>query len=97
MSQSIALDGITEGGHHVILTQYVVEGPGAVFTGEDLVAHAGSKVGRSGIGSRRLELSAENVREIGGLSVLQFKDFQDVKKTVVEMLGIAVGGVLKGP
>jgi hypothetical protein len=43
------------------------------------------------------ELPAENVREIGGLSVLQFKDFQDVKKTVVEMLGIAVGGVLKGP
>ena len=58
MCQSIALNGITQGGHHVILTQNVLEGPGAVFAGEDLVTH-------------RL---GENVGRNGGLSGLQFAE-----------------------
>ncbi len=54
MGEALAGDGIAQGGHHMILAEDVLEGPGAVFAGEDLVAHAGSKVGRSKVKGRRL-------------------------------------------
>ncbi len=41
MSEAVLFDGVAEGADDVILAEDVIEGFGAVFSGEDLVAHGG--------------------------------------------------------
>jgi len=39
VGQALAGDRVAQRAHHVVLTKDIVEGLGAVFSGEDLVAH----------------------------------------------------------